>query len=760
VTERFGLWLLAFVSVGSAMRSGAEQSARERQAQALQLSLQPNARFSGTVERVVAEWPLPRVLVRLDAAHSTAGVVPFHALAVVNLSLGTRPPEEGARLLFRSRLHAPRTAQFLGDFDGARVLGSKGIDLTGSVSQGELLLLEERPTDFPGTHILSARKATRRLIRATLPEDAAALTEAFVLGGSTLLDDELRRPFDAAGAAHLLAVSGLQATLLASLLFALLRWLWAQSETLLRLADPGPAAALFCLPAIFGYAAYAGGAASVMRSAWMAAAVMGAQCVRRKGALVQLLAAAAIMMLTLEPRAIDDAGFLLSFLSVMALALIAPGVGILWTNTGWKPWERTVMAAVVGSGVTWLATLPLVAHLFGRVALWGALTNVLLVPLGALVLPWVVIVTLLATATGSGFLMELAGASSLVLRDACAFFSELPHALINLNPAPSSGMAALGVLGAMLCGWGRWRTLAAGALCMGVALLGGFLDLRSGTGALRVWMAPVGQGDGAIVITPDGDAVVVDAGGSFISNADPGKGVMLPILRRLGVERLRLAILSHPHPDHQNGMVTLIRELRPMELWWNGQRSGHPRFRALMDAAEEAGTTLVTFVRRGAVLPITRQIGGATFTVLHPFPEQLGDNPPLYFPEFSENDNSLVVHVAHGETAILFSGDIEAEAERLLTGPMSGVRANLAANVLKLPHHGSITSTSEAFLDAVRPEHALIGVGVGNPWGFPNPEVMARLHARNIQVWRTDEDGLIEAVLDGSQVHVSAFRRR
>ena len=748
------LWVICFTSLGSGMRASVDARARETQAQVAQLSAMPGVTWEGVVRRVLREDGIGRILVHVEKAHAPDGVRALDVLAAVNVPAVLRPPAEGSRVLFKTALRAPRPSAFPGDFDAALTLGSHGIELTGSVHLPAHLAIK---ADDPGAEglervILHARGATRALIRGSLPDDAAALTEAFVLGDSALLTDELRRPFDASGASHLLAVSGLQATLLAALLFALLRLVWGRIPPLLARADAGPAAALLCLPLIFLYAAYAGGASSVMRSAWMAAAVMVAQAVRRKGALPQGLGAAAMLMLALEPRAVHDAGFLLSFLSVLALSLVAPGLVQAFKHRAENENRAFLLAAVASSAAAYVATLPLVAHLFGRLAVYGALTNVLLVPLGAIALPAVVIVTLLGTLLSSSFLVEVAGAVSIAVMQVCDIFAQIPGALVEVPPPPQ-WLVGVGLLGAVLMGLQRVK---AGTVLVVVGALGGLIPRPNDNGTLRILMAPVGQGDGAILLTPKGDAVVIDAGGSFISHVDPGKTVMMPILKSLGVTQLSAVILSHPHPDHQNGLVTLVEEFAPKELWWNGQSSRHPRFAALMEAAARKGTRIITYDRPADGGVITRELGGATFTIMHPLPERDGEDAPRYFPEFGENDNSLVIRIGVGETHALFPGDIERDAELLLTETRAPF---LRAQILKIPHHGSITSTSEMLLDAVRPEHALMGVGTGNPWGFPHPDVMARLGSHGIHTWRTDEDGLITAVLDGKSVTVHAYRR-
>jgi competence protein ComEC len=712
------------------------------------------------VERVLAELPYARIRVHIHALRRMDGTVPVDLRAVLNLPVGMHAPLEGDTFLFRAKLHRPRVSRFPGDMDARAALGGKSVDLTGTVvaPSHAAVLSPGVPMSALEAVLFQARASTRDLIRTSLPEDAATLTEAFVLGDSPWLDDSLRAPFDAAGASHLLAVSGLQATLLASLLFALLRFLWGRVPFLLRRVDPAPAAALLCIPAIFLYAAYAGGAASVVRSAWMAAAVMLGVLSRRKSATAQTLGLGAMLMLLWEPRVIHDAGFLLSFLSVLSLVLLAPGLlaalrGPTETASSTK---NQVLAVLATSLAAYLATLPLVVHLFGRVATYGVFTNLLLVPLGGMALPFVVVVALLATAFHSVFLMKVAGAVSVSLLDLCSAFAKLPNAQVELR-SPGVGLVVLAMAGALLCGVGNRKALLAGCLTMAVGLLG-LIPAQVPPPRLTVMIAPVGQGDGAILRLPDGSAAVIDGGGSFISAVDPGKTVMTPLLERMGVTRLELMILSHPHPDHHNGLVSLVQRFKPRQFWWNGQPSRHPRFLALQQALRDAGTQVVTFERAPPDGFPTRSVGGATFTILHPLPLRDGPDAPRHYPELGENDNSLTVRISHAGHTVLFPGDIERDAEDLLAKDPE-VLPWLRADLLKVPHHGSVTSTSDVLLDAVKPQHALMGVGVDNQWHFPHPDVVDRLSAHHVDLWRTDQDGLITAELDEDGVRVSAYAR-
>lgn len=746
------LWLLAVAAAGAANRSAAEEHAHRVAQQVVDLNQRPNARVEGRVERVLSDYPRVRVQVLLDTAWTAQQRTAVDARVVVTLPAALFAPKECDRLLFRASLHEPREAAFPGDLNAKASLGARGVHLQASVHhKGDAVVLGGAEQGVP-TWLCQARNATRQAINAALPDDASALVQAFVLGDAPSMEPTVRGVFDAAGASHLLAVSGLQATLLASLFFTAVRWLWGRSRLLLARMDPGPAAAAITLPAVAMYAAFAGGAASVVRSAWMAGAVMFALWVRRPSALVQSLGAAAVIMLVWEPRAILDAGFQLSFLSVLSLVLLAPALQAAWPGALGRTWWAPALASSVAA---WVATLPAVTLLFGRVAPWGLVSNLVLVPLGGAVLPAVVVLTLGGVALGWALPLKVAGALSMALHDVCVPFVSLPGALWELRPA-SSAAALASLLGLFACALQHPRARRWGAVLALGGLFSGLWDGVRLVPTLRVFMVPVGQGDCVVLQSPQGEWAVLDAGGSFISTDDPGARVVVPLLRRLGVTQLAWVALSHPHPDHMNGLVSVVQAFPVKEYWSNGQSVGAPRYQALMDALRARGALMRTFVAAAAA-PAQVRWGDVVVDVLHPFaPSE--DGRQRTFPELEANDNSLVLRVGYRGHHVLLPGDIEEEAEhRLAQDPLS--RDWLRADLLKVPHHGSRTSSTSDLLDAVQPRHALMGVGLHNPWGFPHEDVLDRYAQRHVDVWRTDLDGLIEVRVDSGGVHVNAHLR-
>jgi competence protein ComEC len=266
------------------------------------------------------------------------------------------------------------------------------------------------------------------------------------------------------------------------------------------------------------------------------------------------------------------------------------------------------------------------------------------------------------------------------------------------------------------------------------------------TARLRATFLDVGQGDAAIVDLPDGSAMVIDGGGLVGSPTDVGARVLAPALRARRRRDVSIVVLSHPHPDHFGGLATGLSAMRVGALWDTGQgeREGTSgAYAGLLASMRTRGAA----VRRPASLCGEHVIGGARAEVLAPCPAPKADR--------GANDNSFVVRIAYGGRAILFVGDAEHEEEEELLA----LGARLRADVLKVGHHGSRTSSSPAFLAAVAPTEAIVSTGVRNRFGHPHPTTMTALARAGPRIWRTDRDGAVTVTTDGASLDVRACAR-
>jgi competence protein ComEC len=252
--------------------------------------------------------------------------------------------------------------------------------------------------------------------------------------------------------------------------------------------------------------------------------------------------------------------------------------------------------------------------------------------------------------------------------------------------------------------------------------------------ALVVTFLDVGQGDAAVIEAPGGGTMLIDGGGSRDGTFDTGARIVEPFLRARGITRLQIVALSHPHPDHLNGLLRILQRF-PVDVFWSSGDDGrNPEYRHLLSLARanQIPTPAVT----------ARSLGGAQVQPVAPFVDG-AIGPPA---GLTVNDASLVLRVAVGAHAVLFPGDLEADGEGELAG-RPAVGDVVAADVLKVPHHGSRTSSTGELLDAVAPRVAIMSLGWRNQFHFPAPEVLARYAARGIRTLRTDRDGAVTVAL-------------
>jgi competence protein ComEC len=262
---------------------------------------------------------------------------------------------------------------------------------------------------------------------------------------------------------------------------------------------------------------------------------------------------------------------------------------------------------------------------------------------------------------------------------------------------------------------------------------------------LEIAFLDIGQGDCAVVTFPNGHTMLVDAGGEPFAKFDTGRRVVLPYLRWRRIKRLDTVVMSHPHPDHFGGFPSVMRALPVGEFWHTGEKGGHRQYRALQKVLKERKIRQRLFPKRWST-----DIGGVKVDVLHPFPGPY-EGKTFYW-ALDANDNSLVLRLRYGQRTILLLGDVEERGEELM---VERYGQGLRADVIKVAHHGSRTSSTELFLKTVRPRHAVMSLGRRNIFGFPHPEVKARYKRRKIRVWRTDRHGRILLKTDGRGLWMS-----
>ncbi len=617
------------------------------------------------------------------------------------------------RVTVRGRVVRARVRRNPGGFDYRGYLARRGIE-------GQLLV-RQVVAAAPSTPLLERFRhgATRGL-----GPDQAALMEAMTLGVRDDLGD-LRGRFAAAGLAHVLALSGLHVGVLVAALGRALVGLGRRRYPVLAVAT-------------IAYVALVGPTPSVVRAALMVlAGLAGLAAGYGRIQAWPSLALAATVSLLLAPAQLADASFQLSYLAVAGMLLFAPP--LLRLALGPDPRQpshasrvrRGLVAALLVSTAAQLPSLSLVAGSFGRVPLASPLVNLVAVPLAGVLVPLGFLAATVGVAApgAAGLVNHLVGPLASLLLGVATFGARLPHLAWGEVEALGHGCYAVALAGGVLALHGflrPWRALLV-ALCAGTVSAA----VPPAHAPPEVVFLDVGQGDATLVRLPGRMEVLVDGGGTPFSERDIGADVVLPALRALGVHALDVVVATHPDLDHVEGLATVLQALPVGTLVMGPAWPDAAIDRRLRGIARARGIPVHRAVR-GERWILGSGVNEAEIDVLHP-----GARPQ---PTTNENSIVLVVRLG-GAPQVLMLGDAPASVERKLAVPH--------VPVLKVAHHGSRFSTSEALLRASHPRFAVVSVGE-NRYGHPDPGVLARLAARGVHVLSTQRRGALRLPLSPS----------
>ena len=671
----------------------------------------------------------------------------------------------GDELLLRGRLETPRA---FSDFDYPAYLERQGIHYT--LSFPEVELLRQGLGNPVQAWLQDIRREAAARLDDVLPQSHSALAQALLLGKRDSLPEDVRESFRASGTSHLLAVSGLHVGVV---LFLTL------GASAFALGRPHQIYLLIPLVAVWGYAALTGLAPPVERAAIMSTAFLCAVAIGRPRSHLTAIFLAAAVMAGLEPQALLEVSFQLSFAAVAGIALILPWLGDRHPGElrrgMWPAVYQYVRGGLIVSVAATLATLPLVAFNFHQVPTLGIPTTILALPaipflLGGSALAAVAdhIYGPLGEAIGwyawipLSYTLELVG---LVARVPGSNFAVpgVPEALV---VAYYVGLAMLVVSPRSLRSlWARlraWRgsvplpassaagpskkhtsapVLARAATIVLVAAVAVFLWVRvlsSGDGRLHVTFLDVGQGDSVLIESPGGKRILVDGG------PDPRTALRyMDDHSDFWHRDIDLVVLTHADEDHFAGLTEVLRQYEVGGVIQGGSASESPLYAGWEKALDDEGIVRLP-ATRGQSINLNESL---RLDVLH---------PSEHGTSYDRNNSGAVLRLAYGRVSFLLTADIEAAAESQLLRNYSG----LDSTVLKVAHHGSNTSSTLAFLRSVSPDIAVISAGQDNPFGHPSPLAMARLQdvLPRERILSTADHGSIRLSTDGQRLWLHTDR--
>ncbi|MDX1765005.1 MAG: DNA internalization-related competence protein ComEC/Rec2, partial [bacterium] len=677
----------------------------------------------------------------------------------------------GDRIELICRLRRPHTYGNPGAFDYAAFRARQGVRVGAATADEKAFILERTQGNRFKSWVYGKRKNFNKLLRETLAADSAGLLQALITGDRSSVDREIGDRFAHAGAAHLLAISGLHIGFVVAFSYValslLLRYILPVSILLhsrFWLLPQRPAAAATLL-FLFYYTVFVGGRTSSVRAAIMVGLFLLSRIMERDRSVLHTLYLAAFAILLWRPISLFEVDFQLSFAAVTAIILFYGEETAGERTTFLNPQKGKKGRHLVRQGATYgaqlatislialAATAPITAVVFHRVTAAGLVSNLLLVPLtGFWIVPWGILSLVLFHVSPALAVVpiKIAAAGIVLMQQTVAWLNSLPIGNGWVFPPPSIlVMIYYLALGAVLVP-SRLRQIqkAAAMVLLLVLFLG--MNERAGVfrpdGKLRMHFLDVGNGSATLLVLPDGATVLIDGGGHYRSTLPVGRAVVLPALLSMGLKQLDVMVLTHPHPDHLKGLTDLVGEVPVGEVWdgWDGGwTEEYHLFRERIEAEKIRRRGLNSVgetIDREQVRFKVMQCGG--------FGDGLGNT--------EINNNSLVLQVSMKAVSLLVAGDLEAAGEDRLVERWHN---DLKSTILLVPHHGSLTSSQPVFLDAVRPEIAVISAGRDNRFHHPASKVLGRLHyiGPEKKIYRTDRQGAILVETDGKRVITSCF---
>ena len=663
--------------------------------------------------------------------------IKIKGLILVNTYLGNCPYEYGDVLKIKGKLEKPIGKNNFGEFDYELYLAQERIFTYLNIwTEKDIQKIGEENSNFFTYFSMLVRNKIKKIIEQTLQKPYNYLLIGMMLGEKGLIPPEIKEIFAEAGIMHILAVSGLHVGIIAAALFFLLNFLKLPKKLKFTILI------LFLII----YASITGYQPSVLRATIMFALLIGGKLINRNRNLFLSLFLAAFLILLSNPLVLYDAGFLLSFMVTFFLIYLSPILQEQFSKV--LVWIKDPLSISIAS---WIGIFPLSAYFFNKVSIISIVVNIFIVPLTgiALILGFI---TFFIGLVSIPLAYLIANINFFVLKMILLiskYFSLLSFSFI-YTAQPSIFVIFLYYIMIFLAIEIFYKKIfppkmkiKATILILSAVLVVIIVQVFSPVDNLKVNFINVGEGDCILIEAPKKYNILIDGGGTPLSDFDVGGKVVIPYLRRKGINKINLLILTHPHLDHLEGLLAVLREFKVEMVLDSGLICNIPEYREFISNIKKEGI-LYHQARAGDNFIFNNNL---EIILLNPLYNS------DFYNESDFNNASIVVKLLYKNTDFLFTGDIENTTEQNLL-----IWQNiLKSDVLKIAHHGSSNSSSLEFLEKVNPIITIISTGKNN-FGHPSEKIIERLKDKNIPVYRTDQNGTVIIRTNGQEYGVKTLK--
>ena len=643
----------------------------------------------------------------------TAKIVRNNKKILINIKMSQDIPsmKYGDSLYIEGEFKQPEEARNYKGYNYKQYLKTKKIIGTVELEKAKILKSSN------GSFIHNIQKYIKDTINGTLTDEEGNLLLAILLGDKDKLSEDIQESFKTSNLSHMLAVSG------AHVSYIILGLTYVLQNSIIGKKN----GKIVCIIFLLAFMAITNFTPSVTRACIMAILTLLSSIIYRKSDVYTNISVAALITLIFNPYSLLDLGFQLSYGGTIGIIIFIKRIQEKKSNSKVINYIKQMALVSIYANII---IIPIMMYHFNTVSFTFIISNIMASPiLGIIVITgFLFIITSITVKPLTRLIAIFIKPILSILIKISQICSKLPFSnILVVTPYKFNVISYYAII--LYCIKSKKNNKCKIIICLLIVLILINFIIYIYPQKLRIFFIDVGQGDSTLIITPDKKTVLIDGGGS--DSFDVGEKVLLQYLLDRRILKVDYVLISHFDTDHATGVAQILGKIDVSSIILTRQLEENDIYRHILSIAKEKKIKLI-YVKEGDVL----KIGGIKISIIHPENKLMINNPM--------NNNSIVCKVEYNSFSMLLTGDIEMEAEELILRK----NINLKADVLKVAHHGSKTSTTGEFLKAINPKVALIGVGKNNNFGHPSNEVIQRLKENGTRIYRTDENGEISITVN------------